>query len=189
MKKVFLDFGGNRGQGLREFIKRYNINIEEWIVETFEPDPECKLEENISDLNFVKINKKAVWVYNGKVKFSQMLECSEGSSVECLMSEGICREPNNFSFRKHDSIIDVECIDISDILRKYQDFEFVLVKMDVEGSEFKLLRKILQDGTINIIDVIYIEWHHEYVKDESFETSSYLKTEIKNIGIEVHDWH
>jgi len=38
MKKVFLDMGDNKGQGLREFIKKYNID-NTWVVETFEP---CK---------------------------------------------------------------------------------------------------------------------------------------------------
>ena len=64
MKKVFLDFGGNKGQGLRDFIKRYNIDGESWIVETFEPNPQCEIEKNISDLDFVKINNRHDWGAN-----------------------------------------------------------------------------------------------------------------------------
>jgi hypothetical protein len=43
MKKVFLDFGANKGQGLREFIRMYNEdelgkiikNVDFWIKENF----------------------------------------------------------------------------------------------------------------------------------------------------------
>jgi len=50
MKKVFLDFGSNKGQSLRQFIQMYNIDSE-WIVESFEPDPSCELDKCIK---FVK---------------------------------------------------------------------------------------------------------------------------------------
>jgi FkbM family methyltransferase len=189
MRKVYLDLGGNKGQGLRSFISRYNINPSEWIVETFEPDPNCDIENNISDLKYVNINKKAIWVNDGKIQFSQMLENTEGSSVECLMSKGVCSDPNSESFRKHDSIIEVECVDISSLLKKYIEYDFVLVKMDIEGSEFKVLRKMLDDDTINIVSHLYVEWHHNYVNGEDESTVNDLKNKIVNRGIELYEWH
>jgi FkbM family methyltransferase len=189
MKKVYLDFGGNKGQGLRSFISSYNIDPKDWIVETFEPDPNCNIENHIEDLSYVKINNKAVWLYDGKVDFSQMLNNSEGSSVECLMSEDNCANPNSESFRKNDSIISVDCLDISKILQKYKDHDFVLVKMDVEGSEFKILRKILEDDTIKIINHLYVEWHHKYVKGEDDKTVNDLKSKIIEKGIKIYEWH
>ena len=42
MKKVYLDFGENKGQGLRHFISKYEIDSN-WIVKTFEPDPNCNI--------------------------------------------------------------------------------------------------------------------------------------------------
>ena len=189
MKKVYLDFGGNKGQGLRSFISSYNIDPKYWIVETFEPDPNCNIENHIEDLSYVKINNKAIWLYDGNVDFSQMIDNTEGSSVECLMSESACSDVNSESFRKHDSIISVECLDISKILKKYKDFDFVLVKMDVEGSEFKLLRKIIDDGSIKFINHLYVEWHHKYVRGESSESVNYLKNKISEIGVKIYEWH
>ncbi len=189
MKRVYLDLGGNKGQGLRHFISSYNIDPENWVVETFEPDPNCDIENQIKDLGYVKINNKAVWTHTGKVNFSQLDENSEGSSVECLMSEGNCANPNSESFRKHDHIISIDCIDISTILSKYKDFNFVLVKMDVEGSEFNLLRKIIEDGSIEIINDLYVEWHHEYVKNESEQTVNELKNKILEKNVNLYDWY
>ena len=188
MKKVYLDLGGNKGQGLRSFISMYGIDST-WTVETFEPDPNCNIEKHIEDLDFVKINKKAIWIHDGEVEFSQMVNNTEGSSVECLMSEGSCSDSNSDSFRKHDNIIKVECVDISSLLKKYNDFDFVLVKMDIEGSEFKVLRKILEDDTISNIKHLYVEWHQQYVKDENLSTVEDLKNKIRNKGIQLYEWH
>ena len=91
MKKVFLDMGGNKGQGLREFINKYNID-NTWIVETFEPCKECNLVDELKDINYVNINNVAIWTHTGKVSFSIYDENLEGSSVERLMSEGYCND-------------------------------------------------------------------------------------------------
>lgn len=189
MRKVYLDFGGNKGQGLRHFINKYGINPTEWVVETYEPDPNCYIEEHIKDLDFVIINNKAVWTHTGTIQFSQMLENTEGSSVECLMSEGACSDQSSDAYRFHNSIIERECVDISEILEKYKDSDFIVVKMDIEGSEFNVLRKILSDGTINYIDHMYIEWHHVYVKNENNDTVNILKNEIKKHNIQLDEWH
>jgi FkbM family methyltransferase len=194
MKKVFLDMGGNKGQGLRQFIKKYNIDSS-WIVETFEPGKECELEKEIKDLDYVKINNLAVWKHTGKVRFSifhgsgDVNLDSQGSSVECLMSDGPSGDINVWDFRKHDDIVEVDCVDISDILNKYNDDDFIVVKMDIEGSEFVVLRKALEDNTISKINDLWVEWHHNHVKFENESTTNDLKNQISNLGININDWH
>ncbi len=186
--KVFLDFGGNKAQGLKKFIDMYQID-DSWVIETFEPDPNCSISEHTPNLKNLKINNAAIWTHTGKVKFSQMLENTEGSSVECLMSEGNCSTIGDPSYRYHNSIIDVDCFDISEVLNKYKDADFVLVKMDIEGSEFKVLRKAISDNTLSIIDVLFIEWHTGHVKGESFESCEILKSTIINSGIQLQNWY
>lgn len=191
MKKVFLDCGSNCGQGLRAFISMYGID-KSWFVEAFEPNPLCNLEEHTKDLNNkvnIKINNSAIFDYNGTVEFSQMIENSEGSSVKCLMSKGVCADPNNASYRKHNSIIEVKCKDLSDILKQYDQNDFILVKLDIEGSEFNVIRKLLNDNTICKINDLYVEWHTQYVYGEDDTTVQELKNSIINKGVNLYDWH
>lgn len=191
MKKVFIDCGSNVGQGLKQFISMYNIDSS-WTVEAFEPNPYLieSLKQNISNLPIkVNVYNKAVWDTDGEVQFSIMETESEGSSVEKLMDSGACADKNSISYRKHDNIITVPSISMSNILKKYSENDFILVKLDIEGSEFRVVRKIISDNTINLIDELYIEWHTEYLSSENINTKSHLIEQIMSRGIGIHDWH
>lgn len=191
MKKVFLDFGGNEGQGLKQFMGMYNIDSD-WVVETFEPDPSCKIEEKISHLEFVKIHRKAVFDKNGTVKFHQFLLNSEASSVNCLMDSGYFTNPNHDYYLKNKNIskfIEVECVNVTDIINQYQDNDFIVVKMDVEGSEFTLLRKMIKDNVIGKINELYVEWHTPLLSSETSKSEAELKNQINQFGIKLYDWH
>lgn len=191
MKKVFIDCGGNKGQGLRSFINMYNMDSE-WIIETYEPNPSCKLSEHIRDLTLklnIQVFEYAIFDYSGKVKFSQMLENDEGSSVNCLMSKGACSDPNNPAYRKHNSIIEVECKDLSDIINQYSENDYIVVKLDIEGSEFNVLRKIIKNNTISKINDLYVEWHTQYVEVETENSTQELKNKILNKGIKLYEWY
>ena len=193
MKKVFIDCGGNTGAGLRNFIGMYGMD-KEWIIETFEPNTLCKLSDNIQDLinNFnITIHEKAIYNYTGIVEFSVMLENSEGSSVECLMSEADCKDASNpSSYRHHNNIIKVNCISLIDVLEKYNSEDFIVVKMDVEGSEFKIVRNLLDNKeTLKKINHLYVEWHTRCVFGENEYTHNFLKHELINNGVQLFDWH
>lgn len=188
MRKILLDMGGNMGQGLRQFINKYSID-ENWIVETFEPEPSCELSKHISDLSYVKINNAAIWTYSGKVTFSRYESNLEGSSVECLMSEGYCSDPKSEGYRKHDDLVEVDCVGISELLNKYNDDDFIVVKMDIEGSEYNVIRKAIQDGTIKKVNDIWVEWHYNHVRDEDISTTERLKNQVRELGININDWH
>lgn len=191
MNKVFIDCGSNKGQGLRSFIEKYNID-KEWIIEAYEPNPLCKLKYHINDL-VQKLNIKifdcAIFSYTGKIKFSQFLENDEGSSVNCLMSKGVCKDINSESYRKHDTIIDVECKNLCDVINQYNDDDFIVIKLDIEGAEFETLRTLLKTSAINKINDLYVEWHTPFVLDEDDNTCNELKLKITEKGINLYEWH
>ena len=49
MKKIFIDCGGNKGQGLRSFVEMYQMD-NSWLIESYEPNSLCNLDQNIIDL-------------------------------------------------------------------------------------------------------------------------------------------
>lgn len=198
MKKVFIDIGGNRGQGLRQFIKKYNIDST-WCVETYEPNNNCDLKNQLSDLPFVKVNEKAVWIYNGTIEFHKTISYEDGRKTDGLNDYGDFYYADEGSsilgLNSHDlnkkciqEIINMECVDISDIINKYHEDDHIIVKMDVEGSEFELIRKLLKDKTTDKINEIYIEWHTQFVSGETFESEYKLKKDLQESGVFVYDW-
>jgi hypothetical protein len=60
--------------------------------------------------------------------------------------------------------------------------------MDIEGSEFLVLRKMIEDGTISRLKEIYIEFHERFMPSESIETRQKIVEDIKNQGVIVHEW-
>lgn len=196
MKKVFLDFGGNRGQGVRQFVKMYKID-DTWEVETYEPNDFCSLEKELSDLPFVKVKQEAVWTHTGTVQFNRTVMhkdgrpgneknmgvayIDEGSSVLGLNAGDVesCVQ----------DILDVKCTDISEIINRYDPDDYILIKMDVEGAEFELVRKLLKDKTIEKVNDIYIEWHPQCMSNESEGSMMNLKNKLSETGANVHDWH
>jgi FkbM family methyltransferase len=196
MRKVFIDLGGNRGQGVRQFVEMYNIDSS-WDVETYEPNDFCNLEEELSDLPFVQVNKKAVWVHDGTVAFYRTISHKDGRAAD-VKNDGICYIDEGSSVLGLNSgdvrscvqeIINMECVDISGIINKYDQDDYIVVKMDVEGSEFELVRKLLKDGMVSKINEFYIEWHTNCMDSETPQSEYQLKKELRECGVSIHDWH
>lgn len=191
MKKIFIDCGSNIGQGLKQFASIYNMDSS-WIVETFEPNPNLidSLKFNIKNLPMnITIHNKAIWDTDGDVNFSIMLEESEGSSVEKLMDSRECSDAKSIAYRKHDTIITIPSVNISNILKCYNKDDYIIVKLDIEGSEFRVIRKMLLDNTIDFIDELYVEWHTKYLSSESIDTQNSLIEQLSSRQINIHTWH
>ncbi|WP_432066572.1 FkbM family methyltransferase [Streptomyces sp. C10-9-1] len=62
----------------------------------------------------------------------------------------------------YSSPVAVPAVDFSTWLRRTATPEdHVVVKMDIESAEYPVLRKLLADGTIELVSVLYVEWHHD----------------------------
>jgi hypothetical protein len=42
--------------------------------------------------------------------------------------------------------------------------DYIVLKVDIEGAEYEVLEKMFEDGSIEYIDELYIEWHYDKVK-------------------------
>uniref|UniRef100_A0A061RWG1 Methyltransferase FkbM domain-containing protein n=1 Tax=Tetraselmis sp. GSL018 TaxID=582737 RepID=A0A061RWG1_9CHLO len=75
--------------------------------------------------------------------------------------------------------------------------DFVLFKMDIEGAEYKVLEKMIEDGTILLIDHLVVEWHcaHTYKFCGGLSFSQRMKVKrqtsriIKQSGSVLVSWH
>jgi hypothetical protein len=87
-----------------------------------------------------------------------------------------------------DSKIRVECFDFSKWLENnFSIDDYIICKMDIEGAEFEVLKKCIADGTLKLLDMLDIEFHHfnnkQYYKDYKF-----IMKELKRSGIKFNAW-
>ena len=196
MINVFLDCGTHYGEGLRKFIQSHNID-DNWIVRTFEANPECYITERLSDIKLMnlEINEKAIWIFDGMIKFSQVDHTRSGSQSPRDGKSNIddwgsvITEINSDQLKSAESPINVECVDFHRILSEYPKEKYkVMVKMDIEGAEFIVLRHIiLNNSALNISD-LFIEWHHVNLTNEDITTTNKIITELKSLGIKIYNW-
>ena len=48
------------------------------------------------------------------------------------------------------------------LLRKKEKYDVIIVKMDIESSEYTVLPFIIEDESINSIDYLFVEFHSEF---------------------------
>ena len=206
MKKVFLDCGTNLGQGLLKFINDKLID-ESFEIHLFEPNPYAlnETKKRLSDENYKKYN----FIYHEVASWTE--DCLKKMTLEAFDGDYVCQHTGEFigknlksggatnimgdEWNKPDYIMDewmscdkdVKCIDFSSFLKNnINEEDFVLCKMDIEGAEFEVLGKLIDEDTINLMDGIYIEWHNHLLKT-NYDISVFID-EINSRGIEVKSW-
>jgi FkbM family methyltransferase len=200
MKKIFIDCGFHHGEGLTQFIEMLGID-HNWHIHAFEPNPECHALERINIMGFkngVRFNiyPSAVWTHAGTVQFSQEnWEISKSGSPKnpCVLDGwGSCITKINKAWPGLAPPIEVPCIDFSEFVKQEHAFtpidSQIYCKMDIEGAEFAVLRKMLKDGSINCIKKLWVEFHERYIPGENRQTKAALIREL-SLYTEVEEWH
>lgn len=157
MRKVFIDCGGHIGESIVRF-KNSKDYERDFVIYSFEPVPHLyKNYCNWDDINFLD---RAVWIEDGDIDFfvDRTHEKASGSTILKEKESG-----------KLDKERPLKCksIDFSKWLKSnFKKEDYIILKMDIEGAEYKVLEKMIEDGSIGLIDKAYIEFHYEKVKVE-----------------------
>jgi FkbM family methyltransferase len=203
--KIFLDGGTHLCEGLIEFHK-LGIIDETYKIHTFEANPECNISERIKQLPFKDItaHEVALWTEDGEIPFLQ-----ENHKTSLYLSDihqiGVKKSPSDgysdidgwastaeideFLYPGLDNTVYVESIDFDKFVRELPEAEEIVCKLDIEGSEYRIIRKMLQTGTISRIDKLYVEWHpfcpdtHRWMMNEDTNTTEELINQLKDLGI------
>lgn len=62
--------------------------------------------------------------------------------------------------------------------------DYVSLKIDVEGAEFAILEDMMKQGSFKLVDEIYVEWHHRFVREKAKLPAAY-KEIFDALGISV----
>ena len=87
-----------------------------------------------------------------------------------------------------DNPIEVETIDLGKwISNNFTENDYIILKMDVEGAEYEILNKMLNDGSIKYVDKLYIEFHGSRVFKTREDTKE-IRKRLKDIELDVYSW-
>ena len=174
MRRIFLDCGAHKATSVRKFRNEYP-NAEEYEIISFECNPKFKdILDNTEDITFYN---KAVWVEDSKANFY----LGKGSSSSLIY--GKTRGRLDF-----DNPIEVETIDFNKwIIENLSKDDYIILKMDIEGAEYEVLNKMLNNSSIGYINKLYIEFHGSRVFKTKEDTKE-LRNRLKEIGLNVYNW-
>lgn len=184
-KKIFIDAGAHLGESIEYFLKSNIPDKDKFEIHSFEAHP----------WNFKKLKKKynkhtkincyncAIWDKNEeKINFYQRKNFNYNASSSLLKN----KKTGNLDTLNP---IFIKSIDFSKfILKNFKINDYIILKMDIEGAEYKVLEKMFQDGSINYINIILIEFHNLKVDINKDVDDSIIKMlNDKNIKVITED--
>lgn len=188
-QKVFIDCGYHLGEGMSEIISKLKIDLE-WKIFAFEANPFCRIENKIMrhNLNIVALNM-AVWDEDGESYFNvednEVSNSPKIGSLSNLDGWGSCLSDLKSAHSYKRKVL-IKTIDFSNFLSQFFDFD-IYIKMDIEGAEFRVLRKMIKDNKMFNIKEMWIEWHDNDLPNENENTKKILIDTLKNTT-KLHNW-
>jgi FkbM family methyltransferase len=118
----------------------------------------------------VVLARRAAWIEDGEIEFARVPRFRAWNST-------VMRAKNSRGeWSGSGEIIRVPCFDFSSWLRKLP--ERPIVKMDIEGAEFPVLERMLEDGTDALVTELLVEWHDDRMEDFA-ERKARLLSELR----------
>jgi len=178
---VFIDCGSHCGESILRAKHQFGNNTR---IVGFEPIPYFadSLEKIWEGDETVDIVNGAVWIEDGISTFQISTRITDGSSLI---------EEHGKSWQDEEVDIEVSTVDFSTFLKQFEERNFKLVvKFDIEGAEYHVLNKMIEDGTIDYVDELWGEWHEPVTEEQKLlrETVfNYLQE--NNIQLNIWEQH
>ena len=201
-RNVFFDLGTNNGDSVKffidktmrteneSFLKGYGgANNKKWEIYAVEANP--YFDKTLDDLKlnceklghiFHLFKQTAAWTKNEKLVFYldtvNFYNNFWGSSL-------LKNHPDvaNSGYKN----VTVNGIDIAELLRKYNKEDEIVLKIDIEGTEYPLLMHLIKEHVLDLVDIIAVEYHRHIVKDipikemEDFYVAYFKFMEIRTV--------
>ncbi len=174
MTKYFLDCGAHQGESIRLFQSQYP-NSSEYKIISFEPNPQMKSKfEKHQDVEFHNV---AIWIEDGESQLTTH-DWTVGYSLFDTHPRHHVKQPK----------VTIKTIDFSKWIKEnLQKDDYVILKMDIEGAEYKVLQKMFDEETIDYVNKLYIEFHDHWMKLEQNEHET-IKSKLIEKGLTPLDW-
>ncbi len=170
---IVLDCGANVG-GITSYLSLTGAKIY-----AFEPDPvafkilkqRCKKKINVECIN------KGVWDKDAVIKLYRHKKMRKEESSFTIGSSIIASKNTIDSSSYHE----IEVIDLLNFIRQLNK-KVDLVKVDVEGAETEILKKIIAGDAYRLFNTMYVETHETKIPGLAEELNA-IKQQMKEKGI------
>jgi FkbM family methyltransferase len=204
-KHAFFDLGSNNGDSVMYFFKD-DQKIEEqkentlrnygtksgyvWDVYIIEANPFFnrslqKIRDSLQLLGHTVFlyTQTAAWIRNEKLQFYLDTVNPDmnywGSS---LLKDVPDVKKSNFAN------VQVNGIDVSQLLKQYSKNDEIVMKIDIEGSEYQLIEHLIDQKTLQLIDLIAVEFHSHFVKFPIDKIMKAYAQLVEKFNITVTPW-
>lgn len=187
---ILFDLGFHQGEGLAWLTDHYSIDSS-WIVFAFEPNSKCapylkqahlRSHACFIPLPFAVDAKAGQAVFQREVCWRSGAETGEGSHLQDLALIG------DFTAAGEELIWRINFPQFLRAIIPVKDKPFVVVKMDIEGAEYSILRALLADNSIELIDVLHVEFHDRLMDSETESTTAQLTEALSGRVKLVQHW-
>lgn len=152
---LIIDCGANMGDISALFLEKNASVI------AFEPDPLAfeMIKKRFAINEKIECINKAVHDKAGKVKLYFHSDRLENDHTAFTVSSSLMHEKKNIDTNNS---IDIETIDLDEFITNLGKRVDIL-KLDVEGAEVDILKKIIKNATYKMIDLILVETHENKI--------------------------
>ena len=196
--KILIDCGTHLGEGMEKMIKHYSID-DTWKIFTFEPNTDSYRQVITKDfgLKNIAFANKAVWITDGTVSFHAETppnsEKSDGTGSSIVDTKDWSpKNPGNSGVGEFNNTYQVSCINLSKFIKEnFLKEDFIVLKLDIEGAEFEVLKDMIDTGSIKYVDELYVEFHEWAMKSKSLLSKYKLILSLlaNNWRLKLTVWH
>jgi len=151
---VIFDCGANIGIATLFFKWLYPKST----IYSFEPDPQTfsLLTQNININHFKNIHLQNVALSEKEDKINFYISNKSPGSLKMSIHEE----------RSRGAKVEVDSITLSSFIKKLNLPKIDFLKMDIEGSEIVVIEEMNKNGSLEIVDKMVIEYHHNMKNNE-----------------------
>lgn len=177
MPKYFLDCGAHNGCSIRYF--RASVpDASTYGIHSFEPNPIFR--DQLRRIEGVVFHPEAVWIKDSEIPFYvSRAQLRDGSTLIASKTTGDLDRANPLMVR---------CMNFGSwVRRSFSSDDHLVLKLDIEGAEYEVLRSMLADGSIRQIAKLYVEFHGDRIGLPS-EIHDRLVEDLTKAGLTIHPW-
>jgi len=125
------------------------------------------------------LNKKAIYIHNNTINFYESID--KWGEVGCTLK---AEKKEKLDLVKPRS---VQACNISEYIKQFNDNDYIVLKLDVEGAEYDILEYMMSNGSLKRINLLYIEWHNQFFPEKKNSYQNIL-TYILYHSINYREW-
>jgi len=180
---IYIDGGSHNAGGIIESWRVNGVILPRLPHYCFEPNPRYKISyDNLP----TALIPKAIWTKDCAMPL--YLSRDRGAYGCSLFQHKLTRIKKRLIPYMRPKPVTVQCLDFSSwLLNNIPSKAWVVLKLDIEGAEYEVLKKMLKDGSIYLLNELYAEFHFDRIGMSRREHRR-ITEEVRNTGVIFKRW-